>query len=564
MDYPPQQKERQLLFLIFTTLAFILLSRIYDYDIWYHLAIGREIYQSSTIPATEFMVYTLAGEPGIFHAWGFDLLYYLIYSSTGYWGMSVANALIGASILFFLLMAAGGLRQSAPAALIVLCAVLWLLHFRLVYRPETLFYLALAAVIYLMERFSEDRRWYRLIPLPFIALLAIQAHPSVLILLVVYALYALQLLWDDYRQKQKPGVTAVRLALCGVITLAAALINPYGMEQLMMPFTLAASDEMLKDIVEFLPVYETEYLIPYVLLAAASAAALFVQPKKRIVDWVLLFLFGYMAFKYVRNVGLFALVMYVPMARGAVYIAGKWSLLQSVWAKRGVRFAAAAVVVYTVAAMVSDPAWGSGPYEGKFPEKSAKIIAELRPPGRIFNFYDMGGYLEWALNGEYQVSIDSRQLTMDRSLILHDYVLSGVPQWESALAQYNVNTIVIPATLPYSGMLVPLVPLLADNPGWVLAAAEKKALLFFKRGILPDRPSKYRLNREEVWRQIIREAQNTIDKYPDHPKAYLSLGRAQLRSGERKAAIDSYRRYMRLRPDDKRYEQLLNRLESGN
>lgn len=564
MDYPPRQKDRYLPFLIFTTVAFVLLSRIYDYDIWYHLAIGREIYQSSAIPATEFMVYTLAGEPGIFHAWGFDLLYYLIYSSTGYWGMSVANALIGASILFFLLMAAGGLRPSAPAALIVLCAVLWLLHFRLVYRPETLFYLALAAVIYLMERFSEDRRWYRLVPLPFIALLAIQAHPSVLFLLAVYALYALQILWDDYRQKQKTGATAVRLALCGFITLAASLINPYGMEQLLMPFTLAASDDMLKDIVEFLPVYETEYLTRYILLVAASAVALGVQPKKRIADWVLFFLFGYMAFRYVRNVGLFALVMYVPMARGAACIAGKWSLLQSVSAKRAVRFAAAAVVVYTVAARVSDPTWGSGPQEGKFPEKSAKIIGELRPPGRIFNFYDMGGYLEWVLNGEYQVSIDSRQLTMDRSLILHDNVLSGVPQWERALDQYNVNTIVIPATLPYSGMLVPLVPLLADNPGWVLAAVEKKALLFFKRGILPDRPSKYRLNREEVWRQIIREAQNIIDEYPDHPKAYLALGRAQLRMGERKAAIDSYRRYTRLRPDDKTYEQLLNRLESGN
>jgi tetratricopeptide (TPR) repeat protein len=382
--------------------------------------------------------------------------------------------------------------------------------------------------------------------------------------LAVFAFYALQLLWDSYRQKREPARLFAGLALCGIGSLAAALVNPYGLEQLLLPLSLAQENEMLKDIVEFLPVYKTEYMLPYILLAAASILALFVQPKKRFVDWILFFVFGYMAFRYVRNVALFALVMYVPIARGAAYLADHSPRLKNLGIKRFLWPSAAVVIVYTLAAMVLSSAWGSGPRAGEYPEKSARIIKELHPPGRIFNFYDMGGYLEWVFDGEYQVSIDSRQLKMDRSLVLHDFVLSADVYWQRTLERYNVNTIVIPATLPYSGMLVPLVPVLAEHPGWVLAATDKKALLFFRRDLMPRLPAKYRLDKKQVWHQIIHEARTVIENHPDHPKAYLALGQAQLRMGKRKAAIEAYRRYVHLRPDDRTFVNLLKRLESGN
>jgi hypothetical protein len=549
--------------LIFTALALLLYKKIGGPDIWYHLSIGREIFGTLSFPVKEFLVYTLADTPGDFHAWGFGLFYYLIHMMAGFFGMSLANSLFGALVLFLLYKSVNRNLSPNPVSILVLCGAFWLMHFRFIYRPETALFVLLAAQIYLLERFMEERRWRLLAPIPVLTFLAIQAHPSVLVALGVYAFYSLQILWDDYRTGEGAARTAGGLALVGIGSVAASLVNPYGIEQLLMPLTLASQGEMLKDLVEFLPVYETGLLFRFIVLIIVSAFALVLQPKKRFVDWMLFFVFGYMAFTFVRNLALFALVMYVPVARGAAYLADRYIPARSPVASRLLMSVTVAVVIYTTAVMVSDSSWGSGPSAGKFPEKSAAIVMELQPPGRVFNFYDMGGYLSWAFNGRYQVSIDSRQLTKDRSLVLHDQVLSADKNWESVLDRYGVNTIILPATLPYSGILIPLVPVLADHPGWILAATEERAMLFLRNSALPQLPKEHILDKQLVWKQIISEAEKTINKYPDHPMAYQALGRASLRIGKRNKAIDPLRRYVQLRPQDKIYVDLLNRLESA-
>ena len=549
--------------LIFISLALILFRKIDGPDIWYHMSIGREVFRTLSVPLEEFLVYTLSGEPGIFHAWGFGLFYYLIYSLSGFWGMSIANSLMGACVLFLLYKTINRGRLPAPTAMLTLCGLLWLVQFRFVYRPESALFLMLACQIYLLERFMEDRRWSKLALIPLLTFLTIQAHPSVLIALGVYGFYALQILWDDYRSGAAVARTAGSLVFVGVCSIAVSLVNPYGIEQLLMPFTLAGQGDMLKDLVEFLPVYKTEYLLPYILLTAVSIVALIWQPKKRFVDWLLFFVFGYLALIYVRNLALFALVMYVPVARSAAYLAERYIPSKNKAANMLLWPLTAAAVIYTSVAMVSDSAWGSGPAAGEFPQKSAAIVMEIQPPGRVFNFYDMGGYLSWAFNGLYQVSIDSRQLTKDRSLVLHDQVLMAGKGWESVLDRYEVNTIIIPATLPYSGMLIPLVPVLADHPDWILAATEDRAMLFFRRAALPRLSGEHIMDKRLVWNQIISEAEQSIEKYPSHPMAYLALARARLRSEKRREAIEPLRRYVQLRPDDKGYTALLDRLESA-
>ena len=549
--------------LIFTALALLLYRKVEGPDIWYHMSIGREVFQTFSLPVEEFLVYTLAGEPGIFHAWGFGLFYYLIYTVAGFWGMSLANSILGALVLFLLYKSVSANRSPDPASILVLCGALWLMQFRFIYRPETALFVLLAAQIYLLERFMEDRRWRRLAFIPLFTFLTIQAHPSVLIAMGVYGFYALQILWDDYRAGAGVARTAGGLALVGICSVAASLVNPYGIEQLLMPFTLAAQGEMLKDLVEFLPVYETGLLFQFIALSTVSVFALVLQPKKRIVDWMLFFVFSYMAFTFVRNLALFALVMYVPVARGAAHLSGRFFSSRNPVANRLLRSLTVAVVIYITAVTVSDSSWGSGPSAGKLPVKSAALVMELQPPGRVFNFYDMGGYLSWAFDGRYQVSIDSRQLTKDRSLVLHDQVLTANKDWEGMLDRYEVNSIILPATLPYSGILIPLVPVLADHPGWILAATEERAMLFLRNGAAPGLPEERILDKQLVWKQIISEAEKTIEKYPEHPMAYQALVRARLRTGNRSGAIGPLRRYVQLRPDDKIYADLLNRLAPG-
>ena len=136
--------------LVFALLAVALLQQIYDWDIWYHLSIGREITHSSSIPANEFLVYPNVSQPGEYHEWGFGLLFFSTYQLAGYWGMSILNAVIAGLTLWLLFRAVDKNPWSSPAYLLVILVVLMWLQSRLIYRPEMVLYLALAFEIFLL------------------------------------------------------------------------------------------------------------------------------------------------------------------------------------------------------------------------------------------------------------------------------------------------------------------------------------------------------------------------------------------------------------------------------
>ena len=46
---------------LFLVVSLSFLRKIYDYDVWFHLAIGREILANLRIPQTEVFVYTSPG-----------------------------------------------------------------------------------------------------------------------------------------------------------------------------------------------------------------------------------------------------------------------------------------------------------------------------------------------------------------------------------------------------------------------------------------------------------------------------------------------------------------------
>jgi hypothetical protein len=163
---------------VLAVLVLAALKRIEDFDIWFDLVIGRKIFESLAIPQAEFYVYTLLGEPTVFPEWGFGLLFYLTYRWFDYAGMGVAHALIGGGALYAFYRAAETERKYNPMALALLCALFMAVYHRMVYRPEIVLYLCLGCEVYVLEHYLADRRWQRLVSLPFLALLLSWFHPS--------------------------------------------------------------------------------------------------------------------------------------------------------------------------------------------------------------------------------------------------------------------------------------------------------------------------------------------------------------------------------------------------
>jgi hypothetical protein len=210
-----------------------------DDDIWWHLRTGQLIAQRREIPRTDWFTYTNPDSPWIDLHWGFQLI------AAGLWAVGGAPALVLTKSLlgtatFALCLACRGPRQ--PWRQVVACWLPSILIFsgRNQVRPEMFSFLFLAAVLAVL--FHQRRRPWLVWLLPLIQAIWINLHALFILGLIVWFCFladaaARRLIarGDD----PKPNAADFRRwAGVTVLSLAAALANPYGLEGALFPFTL--------------------------------------------------------------------------------------------------------------------------------------------------------------------------------------------------------------------------------------------------------------------------------------------------------------------------------------
>lgn len=531
-----------------------LLRKLSDYDIWYHLAIGREIVRTAALPATEILTYTGAGQPTAYHEWGYGVLTYLAQAAGGDWSLAAFNASLATVTLYLLFRAAGcadpdGGRNPELRWLVVL-GVIAAAQFRWVYRPEMMLFVALAATVCVLEhwRRESDHRWLAAIPLA--GCLLSQFHPSAVFLVAVLAPYALEAVIAADRSVR--WRTALRVALTAAATLLLAMLNPYGWAQVWLPVRFALQSDLLQGITEFLPALQTPFATEFVLTAVAGLAAIALQRPFRLAHALLVALFALLAFRHVRNLALLALVASVPVA--AVLSSAIAPRLKSA-VSRAVAVGLVALCGATLAFQaIARGDWGAGPAPGLFPAAAADALEESKPPGRLFNFYDTGGYLAWRAQTGNRVFIDGRHYEDNWVLQQHNAVFSAAPSWREILARHKIGAIVTPTTLRYSGALIPLVAELLRDTDWVPVATDGGGTLFVLRAFA-RRP----LDPARVWEQVLRDASGIYGEFPDQSDALFTISLAYHELGKISSALEALESYVKKNPDRDESRALLER-----
>ncbi len=506
----------------FLLIGVSLLRKLFDPDIWFHMVIGREVIRQMHVPSHEFYILPRLGEPGEFHEWGFGVFYYLIEHYFGYVGMAIANAAIGCGILLCLYFAVDSkTRMEWWQSLPVIALVLWVIEPRLNFRPETLLYLLLAAEILLLENYLTQKKLAWLIPLPVFAWLLSQGHPSVIFLIGVFGIYALQAVFSSAEKIKTVGT----LGIVMLVMAGAATLNPYGLHQLLMPFYALSNDEFMKSVTEFLPVLQTEYAPQFIVIVAIGSIAILFTPQRRLVDILLFLPFSVLAFRYARNTALLGIVAYVPISNAlTIWLArlAKASVHKKIIALFSV-FAGVVGIITTG----TDAVWGVGVYEENTPYKSAPLLKRLSAQGNILNFYHLGNYLAWEL--DRPVFVDGKNYGTNRAVELHDAIFRADRGWQNIILLFNIQAIVTPVTLSFSGEIIPLLTVLENDPDWILVGQEKAGLMFVRKTrqeeIVP-------LPKDVIWHQAIEELNDTIKLHPKSKEAYRSLSSAYGRSGD--------------------------------
>lgn len=621
-DLPPERVNLIALGLLFLA-TLPMFTKIFTSDFGTHLAIGRYIWETRQYAAPEFLNYPALGMTNFFHEWGFQVILYGVFSAGGPVGVSIFLWLVICCI-FLLIYRSCVLRGAHPLVVVLsVFAFSGFLRIRVQPRPEILTYLFVSISIFIFSEYYYGARKKLAYLFPVLMLLWGNIHGSYLIGLVLWGVffvdavarsaYRKELRWEKAKGWLVPQliIGGLGLALCG--------LSPDGYTMLLMPLRVLSRDggagggfqSTFMSISELTPVRGTGMYVYYKAAMAASAVALLLGAWGRRV-FLLDILLAVMAFKgawdsarAVSMIGLFlspgiSIQMTAFLERvherfagrpPSVSIArkearsrdrkripgaGKGSKPSSEspgvpdapgrnWVFRSM---SAAVAVSLIAFGVvghsfsfSQLEYGIGMTEHKFSFKAAEFLRKYPIPGNMFNFFDIGGFLDWQLYPPVRTFIDGRAIRQD-IFLEHQIVTSAAPGWENVIRKYGITYVVLKG-MDSSGSILPIVPVLANDPGWSLVFADGLFLVFVRNAPeLKEYIRLHEISKSLLPQHFINEAYHYIYLGISPVVAYQTMSNMYLMMGRRDMAVQMLRNALEVL-DDPYLRNRIRQLESG-
>ena len=478
------------------------LRTVGDLDIGWQLATGRYLVEHRQVPYHEVFTYTARGQEWIYPPFS-GLFFYGLYSFGGFSIMSWFCAASCAGVVALLLR--GGSLAGLPQwpALVPALAIVAVPAIALRAAPRAdLFSTVLFAAFFslLWQQFRRGRAPLWLLPLLMLAWVNLHLGFAAG-LLAIAAYLLLELLELPFAKRRAAALARLRRSAAWLAaTVAATLVNPWGLG---IYAGLVQQDQVLKAVGPFIGYWRSTPLS----LATAAQALAWRSPESGywwllLVGLVLgglsawrrqlgaaLVLAGAVALSLssIRFHGLLAVV--VVLAAGWL-----WPLLfprrvgqesqPEGWRPRvatGLTLALLAAMLALVGFRVSDlvsnrhylsrgdtSVFGPG-VSWWFPERAASFILRERPPGQVFNDYNLGGYLIWRLGPHYPVYFDGRAIPfgVDHFFRLRTLMNTSPDsrQWQQEADRYGINTLIfsLARSIGMGGLSLRQ---LCDSPAW--------------------------------------------------------------------------------------------------
>lgn len=455
----------------FTAIAliFILLTRTpIDADLWWHLRAGQVMVEQKQILLNDIFSYTRPGAEWVNAFWISEILLYGIYATAGYFGLTFFVSLIGA-ITFYLISRRFVGTIFINSFLLILAAItaapIW------GPRPQILSFFLIAVLDDWL--IHKRAKWF------LILLFALWANIHggwiwgfLLIIAHITGKIIEQLINQEKNWREIKS-------LIGWFALSALAIglNPNGLALWNLPFqqinvSLQIQEWLSPDFhnISFHPFL---WIIFLLLLSAPFS-------KKQ--NWSQLFKvlgFAYLTFFSQRNIALFAIVT-VPLLSDWMnatlqHFQSDKRLKSTFQLPRPLRLLINSILVFalTITALgnvylVSLPE----KVDSNYPVKAIEWIKENQPQGNLFNSYNWGGYILWALP-EYPAFIDGRADLYGNEIISQwQNVVSGNENAIQILDEWHVNVILIEPYWEVTKIL--------ESNGWEKVFEDEQAVIFIR------------------------------------------------------------------------------------
>lgn len=481
---------------------------IRPHDFWWHMAVGREIVQTESIPAVDVYSYTMPGEPYPSYQmfWLMEVLLYLVYSLGGPALTVFAHSLVitGAYGLVIWLgwRRSGSWRLAAFAGLFA--AALGMFDWNV--RPQAITFLLGAVFLAVIEAGPRRCSLTWLVVFPLGMVLWVNSHGTFPLGLLLIGLWLIDEAWQRLLPLAEPvlpvlgrkikawfaqglngsgrGVLVAALAL--VLALLACLLNPRGLGIVDYVFTLTSSPAVQQLVVEWAPPgFDTLGGGLFLGGLLLSALILAVSPRRPSLRDLLAFLiFAALSLKTSRGITWYGLVMAPVLADHLGAIAGRMGWVShpgmSSGSKMLNRLFVGILLLMAVLALpwfksvLPLPEEKAGVISAETPVEAMQYILDKQLHTPVFHAMSFGSYMIWAAQPEYRVFVDGR-IELYPLDIWQDYIAisAAQPGWESKLYQYDVRTLFLSPT-EQAG----LVAAAQESPPWEMVYQDSTAVIF--------------------------------------------------------------------------------------
>ena len=282
---------------------------IYEPDLWWHLARGRETAAGHLVRTNLFSA-GYADYPQAYTSWLFDLGAYILWTRGGGAAIQAAQALLIAATLWLTALACR-VRASSAATLAV-CAAGWMiLEPRAIPRPHLVSFAGMAACVWLVERARAGRSARPLVWFPLLIAVWANIHVECMFGIGFVALFGLG---EWIRPRTLPRGDAAKIIGITVAALACTALTPYGSGLLRYFYENAFVPQVIR-IAELRPPYLPNYrgFFAWVILGGAIVAL-----RRRTVtlaEITAIVVFGLLGFRFLRLTPLLFLVSAPLVAR---------------------------------------------------------------------------------------------------------------------------------------------------------------------------------------------------------------------------------------------------------
>jgi len=468
---------------IVVALVVAIASRIpLDTDTWWHL-------RSAEHTLTEGMIYTdpfshtLLGERWINHSWGSQIVLYGMHQVLGDTGLALYTAVLATLGTMFLFPVMSGNIYIKAFLLCLVAAsasVFWSA------RPQMFSFLLSTITIYLLYNAKQNGKTRALWAIvPMMALWG-NLHAGYTIGFIFIGAFIVGEAFNAFftTGSETLGMKGVRqLVIITVLAALALLINPYGMDTWRVPFETVGLDVLRQYIQEWnSPNFQRRETWGFIAMILLTLWGAWTSTTR--FDWTNFFMFGgtlFLALLYGRNIAVFAVAVAPTMSlfvHNALEQRG-WVIVPRRPTPRTVRLNLflVGVVWFGVAVYVLGAVWSpiavKQAQERFLPVNVANFIRETQPTGNMFNSYNWGGYLMFALP-EYPVFVDGRTDLYGEFVREWLFITNATTDVEADLDKYGIGFVVIEKgiSLDYA---------LRVSPLWEEVYRDEMAVVFTRR-----------------------------------------------------------------------------------